>query len=155
MSKEQFVLEKEIWTDNDLLKMGWQDVQIWSTYADDLKEEYVLDLDYIFKWEEPNSNESNFSFWVSKATIVFDGVNGVTVSLSSKEGAVEVIRLCRENMSQDSKLHEFVFECAQGKISIKSTGFKMYVRSKPVLISGQYFTYQERGGISFDRKMVD
>ena len=47
--------------------------------------------------------------------------------------------------------HTYRFECQEGVISIKATGYKMYVRQNPILIQYQSIDIKERNGISFDR----
>lgn len=35
-------------------------------------------------------------------------------------------------------VYDFIFECNEGEMKITSSGFKLFVRSKPVLLSKQY-----------------
>lgn len=49
--------------------------------------------------------------------------------------------------------HTYRFECQEGEITVKATGFKMYVRQKPKLIQVQSLDLSERGGISFGRTL--
>jgi hypothetical protein len=145
-------LEKLIWTESDFAKMGWLDSQIWSMYADDLAAEFVLDLDYILKWQDPAPGETNYKFWISTATMVFENVNGVAIQMNSSEGAIEVANLYMENSATAPNLHQFRFECAQGELRVQASGFKMYIRKLPVLQQYQNFSYAERGGINFARE---
>lgn len=144
-------LEKMVWSEADFAVMGWLDSQVWAMYADEMKFEFVLDIDYIFKYEDPSPGEKYFSFWVSTATMVFEGVNGVTLKMESKEGAISVANLHLEAGDTGSGLYRFRFECDQGELKIQASGFKFYVRKAPVLMREQYFSYESRGGICFSR----
>jgi len=50
---ESYRLEKLIFEDSDFEAMGWHDALVWSVVAIPEAFEYVVDLDYIFKWVEP------------------------------------------------------------------------------------------------------
>jgi len=43
--------------------------------------------------------------------------------------------------------------CREGEIKVSATGYKMYVRKKPFLHSGQCIDYAVRGGIDFGRQL--
>ncbi|HAS8178494.1 TPA: hypothetical protein I7671_22055 [Vibrio vulnificus] len=49
--------------------------------------------------------------------------------------------------------HTYLFECQEGELSLKSTGFKMYVRQPPKLLQVQSFELDERGGVNFAREL--
>ena len=51
--KQEYKLEKWIWTEADFDVMGWHDSQIHATafFPEDF--ELVLDIDYIFDWVHP------------------------------------------------------------------------------------------------------
>ncbi|TWF33683.1 hypothetical protein FHW36_112124 [Chitinophaga polysaccharea] len=46
-----YELEKSIWTEEDFEVMSWHDSQI---YKMALKEDLEFDIDYIFKWNQPD-----------------------------------------------------------------------------------------------------
>jgi hypothetical protein len=148
-----YKLEKPIWTDADFARMGWLDCQIWSSYADDLRSEFVLDIDYIFHWQDQCPRTSYYKFWVSTATLVFESVNGVRMQMDSGSGAMEVENRFREEPVTNPTQKQYRFKCGQGELCIQASGYTMYVRQLPQLIEGQYFTFEERGGISFAREL--
>ena len=45
-------------------------------------------------------------------------------------------------------------KCHDGEISLKATGFKMYVRQTPMLVEAQVLTLHQRNGVSFGRSMA-
>ena len=74
----------------------------------------------------------------------------------SDQGFIEICKLHKENAelvpNKKYTQHLYRFECQEGEISLKATGFKMYVRQTPKLLEAQSFSFLDRGGISFDRK---
>jgi hypothetical protein len=150
-------LEKEVWTEADFKVMGWHDASIWSMVSNAAKFEYLLDLDYIFKWVHPKENETYFKFWVAPVTMVFENAFDVKIEIESQQGLIEIADLYMERpeLTPNGKFtsHTYRFECQEGEVSVKATGFKMYVRQNPKLIQGQSFELAERGGISFGRSL--
>ncbi len=150
-----YELEKEIWTEKDFCRMCWHDLRVWSMLAETDTYEYLVDIDYIFKWVEPKENQTHFSFFVAPVTMVFENVYDVRVNLESPQGFIEIAELHMENpeLTPNGKFttHTYRFECQEGEISLKATGYKMYVRQQPKLIESQSFNYIERGGIDFAR----
>ena len=150
-------LEKEVWTEADVKVMGWHDASIWSMVPNTAQFEYLLDLDYIFKWVHPKENETYFKFWVAPVTMVFENAFDVKIDIESQQGLIEVADLYMESpeLTPNGKFtsHTYRFECQEGEITVKATGFKMYVRQKPKLIQGQSFELAERGGIGFGRTL--
>jgi hypothetical protein len=148
-------LEKELWSEKDFKSMGWHDASIWSMVSSAEKFEYLFDLDYIFKWVDPKDNETYFKFWVAPVTMVFENAFDIKIDIKSQQGLIEVAALHMENpeLTPNGKFtsHNYRFECQEGEISLKSTGFKMYVRQQPKLIEGQSLELEARGGVNFGR----
>jgi hypothetical protein len=85
MVEDKLDIEKWIWTDADLAKMGWHDVHLHGIARYEKVErdeekgseghfsgvELLLDIDYILKWVNLGKY---FEFWVAPSTLVFDGV---------------------------------------------------------------------------------
>ena len=150
-------LEKEVWTEADFKFMGWHDASIWSMVSNAAQFEYLFDLDYIFKWVHPEENEAYFKFWVAPVIMVFENAFDIKIDIASQQGLIEVSDLYMENpeLTPNGKFTSYAyrFECQEGEITVKATGFKMYVRQKPKLIQGQSFELAERGCISFGRTL--
>ena len=60
----------------------------------------------------------------------------------------------RKTRDGSSNAYDFRFECQEGKFKISATGFKMYVRRPPILLSDQCLEFKQRGGISFGREII-
>ena len=148
-------LENTVWTHKDFEVMSWHDATIWSMHSNIDDFEFLIDLDYIFEWIHPKENETYFKFRVAPVTMVFTFVHSVNLDIESNLGEIEILDLFMENPTPtpDGKATSFTFrfDCQQGEISLKSTGFKMYVRQEPTLMNGQRFGLDERGGINFSR----
>jgi len=152
-----YELEKPVWSEQDFKLMGWHDGTVWSTSANSDDFEYLLDLDYIFKWVDPKENETYFKFWVSPVTMVFENAHDVVIDIESPQGNIEIAELFMEDprLSPNGKFtqHTYRFECQEGVISLVATGFKMYVRQKPRLIQAQSLSLNERKGINFGKEL--
>jgi hypothetical protein len=156
---DRFTLEKTIWNGRDFEVMSWHDATLWSMYADTAAFEFLIDLDYIFSWVEPKAGETHFKFWVAPVTIVFENASDVKVNLESQQGSIEVAELHRELIgpSPSGKFTQYAyrFECQEGEVSLEATGFKMFVRQAPRLISTQSLEVGHRNGISFGKITSD
>ena len=154
---EAYELEKPIWTEDDFKVMGWHDAKVWGLLANPEEWEYLIDLDYIFKWVHPKEDEKYFKFWVAPVTMVFENAYEINIDIESQQGEIEVADLHMENprKTKNGKFteHTFRFECQEGEITLSATGYKMYVRKKPILQQGQTLELLERGGVNFEREL--
>jgi len=154
---KKYDLEKAVWSEKEFKAMGWHDATIWSMLANSEEYEYLLDLDYIFKWVEPIENEKYFKFWISPVTMVFENAHEIRIDIESPQGIIEISELHMENPqpTPNGKFteHTYRIECQEGVISVKATGYKLYVRQKPKLIQYQSMGLSERNGVSFERKL--
>ena len=154
---ETYELEQTSWTEGDFKTMGWHDVKVWGLLANPDEWEYIVDLDYIFKWVHPKEGEEYFKFWVAPVTMVFKNAYEINIDIESQQGEIEVSDLHMENprKTKNGKLteHTFRFECQEGEITLSATGFKMYVRKKPMLQQSQSLELKERGGVNFGRQL--
>ena len=155
---ETYELEKAVWDDRDFDLMGWHDARIWSMLANVDAFEFMFDLDYPFRWIQPGQGETYFRFWVAPVTMVFESAHTVKIDIESPQGSIEVADLHREApepiRNGEIFQHRYRFKCHDGEISLKATGFKMYVRQTPVLVQAQALTLHQRNGVSFGRSMA-
>jgi hypothetical protein len=155
---EEFMLEKTVWDDNDFSIMGWHDATLWAMMANPPDFEFLIDLDYIFKWVNPKPWETYFKFWVAPATMMFENVHDVKINIESSQGIIEIADLLRENPHRTPNgkftAHTYRFECQEGEISLIATGFKMFVRRMPELLEKQRYELAQRQGIGFSRTMI-
>ena len=76
---QEYQLEKWIWTESDLEKMGWHDATV---YGFRLNKNFEIDLDYIFQWNQPEVDGFHFTFWVAPCTLVFQSPKELSFELT-------------------------------------------------------------------------
>jgi hypothetical protein len=147
---EQYELEKTIWSEADFERMGWHDSRVHALGFLPDRFEFALDVDHTFQWIEPRSGETYFSLRVAPATLVFD--------LQTSAGC-EILDVARSEPRRirNAEYIEWLwkFECAEGEINFRATGFKQYIRSAPRLGNKQSLSLNERGRFSFSREYSD
>jgi len=152
-----YQLEKPIWDDSDFEVVGWHDATVWSILPNPTEYEFLLDLDYIFKWVAPEDGVSYFKFWVSPVTMVFQNAYDLQIDISSSPGSIEIADLHRDKPEllphNNLSVRTYRFECQEGEISIKASGFRMFVRRNPALLDTQSLSLQQRSGVSFLRRL--
>ena len=153
---EDYILEKQVWTDADFETMGWHDATIWAmaVISDDF--ELVFDIDYILRWVHPIPPEQYFNFWVSPATLVFPGVQNIKIDMDLDYiQLIEVADISREGLlaRPDGSLTKWkwVIELQQGRIEFAASGFTQYFRKRPVFGKQPGLDLGQRGGLSFER----
>jgi hypothetical protein len=159
---DSYELDKWTWTETDFSRMGWHDCHIHAIAFVPDQFEFVLDIDYIFQWVNPQPGEACFKFWVAPATLVFENVCNIVFDLKT-DGGVEVESLIREAPQRPHNAEHigrelewrWIFECQEGSISFQSVGYKQYVRAMPQLTQHQILTLETRGGITFLRGRAD
>ena len=154
-----YTLGKTIWTHDDFEAMGWHDVVIHAITFQPEKYEFILDIDYIFAWVNPEPPSPYFSFWISPATLVFENVHNFKAQLEDPIG-LQIMGVSRKDavVPRNADCIKFktewtwTLDLLQGDIEFSSVGFSQYIRRNPVRVSSQHFSLEERGGISFDRR---
>jgi hypothetical protein len=156
---KSYQLDKSLWTDLDFDTMGWHDCMIYAISFGD-SNQLLFDIDYIFKWVQTGKT---YKFWVSPCTLIFENVYDIEFQIDSFSGGLQVDDISRENPRRPQNA-DFIgigtefnwnLETLQGSILFKSVGYKQHVRQNPKFINGQYFELNERGGISFDTRLID
>lgn len=143
--------EKWIWTEADFDRMGWHDVNVhaFAFRACTLS----FDLDYMFRWVDPAPGETYYKFWMSPSTLVFAHVSDVRLDLTP-HGAPIIMGLTRSEPAAVpgyATTWQWSIDCLDGEVAFRATGYRQFTRRAPVLVSAQYFSGAERGGISFAR----
>jgi hypothetical protein len=161
MKPGDFQLEKRLWTDSDFERMGWHDCPVrglstLSQFPERL--ELILDIDYIFEWIKPEGARP-FKFRVSPATLVFENVHSLEIAIKSGQGELELDDIRRDEAQTsptgETKYWRWTIELHQGHISLLSSGYKQFIRKRPILKDGRpELTEDERGGVSFDRSFL-
>jgi hypothetical protein len=160
--KQEYELEKWIWTEADFDVMGWHDSEIHAAafFPEDF--ELAFDIDYIFEWIDPQPNETYFKFWVAAATLVFKNIHDVEFDIDSYNGKLEIDNIKRKDESSPSnaefigKASEWLWtiECQEGEIRFRSVGYDQFIRTAPQLTQSQTLDRKAKG-ISFARGRVD
>lgn len=162
MRDNKFKLNKTVFTDEDFDNMKWHDCRIHSIgfYPDEY--EVAFDIDYIFEWEKPESNETHFKLWISPATLVFHNINDLEISVEPSRG-LNVDFLERTDPREPKNLkylqqkkHEWLWKmgCMEGEIKMYSVGYSLFVRRPPKLFTNDSPLGTERRIISFDREFA-
>ena len=125
--------------------MSWHDSLI---YAFKVDQDLHFDIDYIFKWVQPD-NDQWFSFWVAPCTLIFETPTKFKLDLESSDiyNYIEIADLHRQ--VNRSNRTEWRIETHVGDIIIEAECFKQFVRRQPTLQSGQQIISEERGEVSF------
>jgi hypothetical protein len=156
---ESFRLEKSLWTTPDFEAMGWHDVRVHALAHTPETWELLFDLDYIFRWDEPEPPSEYYSFWVAPATLVFQNVSDLRIDIEPLSGfQVERVRRS-EAMPMRNGFHDpsllqrlWTIDLFNGSIEFSCTGFVQYIRQEPVHSATQHLDLQQRGGFSFARQ---
>jgi len=163
MDIESYSLEKSIWTEADVETMGWHDATVYAMSFENGSEEYcgdfVLDIDYIFKWVHPTPPERHFTFWVSPCTLVFKNALQIKMHIDTGMFALEGLQIAdissQESPNQISgKRYIYSINLQEGQIQLHADGFTQIVRRLP-MYGHQALEMQQRGGISFSRIPAD
>jgi hypothetical protein len=157
MQDEQYILEKSVWTQADYNQMGWHDANVYAIAFDPDSFEFLLDMDYIFKWVQPSEEGGNFSFWVSPVTLAFKNVHSLNVNLVSDipEFAIADIDRGTSRPTPNGKFTEwewFIKTNKKSHITFWATDYEQFVRSPAIHLNSQTLSMTERGGISFSKR---
>lgn len=160
---EAYELQKWVWTQDDYEQMGWHDCHIHALAFLPENFELLLDIDYIFRWLQPTPPQQYFSFWVAPATLVFENVYDVALTLRCDSG-LEIDDIKRNQTmpvhteyDESSDAGHWTIACQEGQITLRSTGYTQYIRATPQYSASQSLDMCSRGGFSFlkGRKEMD
>jgi hypothetical protein len=153
---ERYKLEKRVWTVKDFEQMGWHDCRIRAFGLRPEKFQFLVDIDYIFKWVEvPKDGQTYYNFWVAPCTLAFNNIYDLKFKIESSEGLeIESIERLDSKESQNNMGTEWLWKinCHEGCISMRSIGFEQYVRRDPMLIQDQILDLDVRGGYCLETK---
>jgi len=137
--------------------MGWHDNHIHGFVFMDETYECALDIDHITKWVQPPLGERHLSFWIAPATLVFENVRLIDVSFMSESGDIRMNNIKKSDQvyAPDGKHFDWLWtmNLHQGEISLRATGYKLHVRSRPILSQLQQLTLSQRGNVSFNKSV--
>jgi len=164
--EEKYHLEKQLWTEVDFDFMGWHDSHVYAVSFSSLEKEYefMLDIDYIFKWVSPLEGETYFKFWIAPCTLIFENVYDLVIDLEiSVPSEITIGDIIRKNPKTPKGVdyiekdveYDWLIETFNGDISFKSTGYKQYVRQHPKLTENQEIDFENRAGVSFSKEFFE
>jgi hypothetical protein len=149
---------KLIWTESDFEQMNWHDVTIHGMAFNSPKYELLIDLDYLFKWIEPQPPSNYYSYIIASATLVFKNVWNFKCDFTTNLNPT-ISTVSRENEGVPRNAGHiaeqvewiWVIELFEGEITFNSAGFTQYTRKKPEQFAKQAFSFEQRNGICFDK----
>lgn len=143
-SIEMYKPEKLVWSESDFEIMGWHDCPIYGIlFADKV----TLDIDYIFKWVL-NEQNGHYEFWISPATLVFEQARNLKIEIDSDFiNGLEIADIHQQKL--ENKEYKYHIETQEVDILLIASGYRQYIRKKPVLKKSQSLTDKERDGYSF------
>lgn len=137
----EYAIEKFIWTEADFDTMNWRDVSI---YEMAMTGDLELDIDYIFKKDEPAIKGFLSTCWIAPCTLIFKQIKELKFDM-------DVVRSegFRINFIE-KKDNRWTIVTRNGDLSFTSDGFDMFVRQQPTMQYKQSIG-MERGGYSLER----
>ena len=134
--------ENWIWTEKDFEVMYWNDCSIYTIEFDKYNLKLTFDIDYIFKWIEPELQNEDYKFLIAPATLIFEKVYEFDIDLDSNlEIDINSINRQEErefiNVEQGRSYREWkwTIDTLQGNITFRAEGFSMYIRQKPKVVN--------------------
>lgn len=155
MDTADALLTKWEWTDADFERMGWHDGQVHAFAAVPEAYEFLLDIDYIVRWEKPDPAQGYYTFWVAPATLIFHHAYAVEVHVGPSQGDMTILELARtdEQLTPNGNAIDWHWSAfgVGGHFQLRATSYTQYIRRRPRL-GGRSLSLDERGGISFSRR---
>jgi len=158
---ENYSLETPVWTEVDFDKMGWHDVIVHGLGFNLEEDEFLLDIDYILAWVEPEPPSPYFSFWMAPATLVFHQASELKMDYDASlgfqlQGIERGESRCVELVDSGEYRRDVLWtlDGNEGSISLWAPRYTQFIRKRPVRSKAQAFSLSERGGISFERTMI-
>jgi hypothetical protein len=157
---ETYQLEKQIWSEADFDSMSWHDLHIYACAFLEQDGEFALDVDYILEWIDPQPPDVHYRFWVAPATLVFENVYDLKMDIGPWQLELSLETMTRSD-PKSARSAQFIakntewlwrLDAHEGEITFRSVGYRLFVRSAPVLLASQTLEMSARGGISFGRE---
>ncbi|MCU7552846.1 hypothetical protein OCK74_27250 [Chitinophagaceae bacterium LB-8] len=161
-SVQQYNLEKSMWTEADFKVMGWHDAAIhaisfqWNN--GEWTGDFLLDIDYIFKWVDPVKGKGHFSYWIAPCTLIFKKAFKLDVNIKTDlfgidaQQIVEVVLADTTQNQEGTITYQWAIELTAGHIKLTSEGFTQIVRQLPIHTDFLLLTQEQRGGVSFSEQ---
>jgi hypothetical protein len=142
--------EKRFFTEVDFEQMDWRDNSIHAVAFGPGPSELSLDIDYLFTGEQLDSSApAQQTFWVSPATLVFEGIVELRIGCEPVAAPLTILRIEREPVKPaklPKKLWLWKIVCTEGEWVFGATGYRQVIRRPPELVSRPRLEPGERGG---------
>lgn len=148
-------VERVVWTDGDLDRMGWHDVTVHGVAFDEVdgRARFLLDVDYVVSSLAPHGPDDHFAFLVAPATLVFENVWNLDTDLGGTRPFLVIDGLHRSEPEDDRQTAEGVapwtIEGRDFALRFLAAGFHLHLRARPRVSTSHRLALAERGGTSF------
>ena len=149
MPTQAYRPEKRFFTDQDFDRMSWHENPVHAIAFGPAPAELSLDIDYIFRKATPATEKTTSSFWISPATLVFEGV--FDLKLHHSGGAsLTLLGIAREEVKPSElrlpqKFWKWRIQCVEARWEFCATGYRQFIRRPPELVARQRLELTERG----------
>ena len=131
------MIVKQEWTDRDFELMGWHDSCIHSISFPIDQNKFVLDIDYIFEWEQKAEGDL-YRFWVSPCELTFYWISNLKISLDfGITVGLDIMDITRSDPRTSpngtAQIWKYVIDTDMGAISFEAAGFCQMVKKQPVI----------------------
>jgi hypothetical protein len=93
---------------------------------------------------------------MSPATLLFENVSDVKIDLKPPGGPIIMdVNRSEPVAVADKNTWLWHFDCIEGTIKFRATGYRQFTRRAPRLAAAQFFADAERGGSSFSQETPD
>lgn len=148
-------MERLFFTEEDFETMGWHDNRVYAMAFRTEEFAFVLDIDYITKWVEPEPSSSNYSFLIAPATLTFWNVRDLLFDIESGNAGLQLSSISREllgaprNAEYIKRDQEWLWtlEFVEGEIQLKSVGFRQTLRRRPIMSERYELSANDRGNL--------
>lgn len=150
-------LDKALWTHADFGTMGWHDATVHAIafHENDDDAEFLLDLDYIVRWIDPQPPTEHFTFLVAPATLVFENVWSLEGELGAHRTLLQILDIHRREPENErhrnSGVQPWTIDGDFFELGFLASGYRQHFRARPIETVSQRLSLGERGGISFDQ----
>lgn len=145
--------ETDRWSEDEFANLQWHDLPIHGVKAVPDRFQLCFDIDYIVEWLCSALEKGPVTFRIAPATLIFDNVRKVSISVASQQGLLTIRELHRTMAERRPgagvDMSHWEFECEEGRISFDASHFQLLLRSPPVSSNLQCLPSNLRGSLPF------
>lgn len=148
-------LEKPVWTDADLDRMGWHDCPVRAIRTiNNFRISWDIFWALTRSWSGSSSASEPFKFHMPPTFVLgAAGLVRIDVHPGQTQSSLGETRREAEGPPQRGRPDSWRWSpgLTEGSIGFRSTGYRQYIRKMPIPTRHQRLTLEERGGIMFER----